>query len=76
MFNSYKCSTVNIQNYEPLDINNLQGTYCLATVNNHQWYRAYIYNIDGDTALVNMFDIGLLNDVPLNQVLIISKLKL
>jgi len=51
-----------------MDINYLQSTYCLATVDNDQWYRAYIKNINEDSIIVNMFDIGLLTDVPLNQV--------
>lgn len=51
-----------------MDINHLQNTYCLATVDNEQWYRAYIKNINEESIIVNMFDIGLLTDVSLNQV--------
>jgi len=51
-----------------MDINYLENTYCLATVENDQWYRAYIKNINEESIIVNMFDIGLLTDVSLNQV--------
>jgi len=51
-----------------MDINYLENTYCLATVDNDQWYRAYIKNINEESIIVNMFDIGLLTDVLLNQV--------
>ncbi|XP_026804803.1 uncharacterized protein LOC113548228 [Rhopalosiphum maidis] len=50
------------------NIDYLQNAYCLATVDNEQWYRAYIKNINEDSIIVNMFDIGLLTDVPLNQI--------
>lgn len=53
---------------ESMDINYLQSTYCLATVNNDQWYRASIKNINEESIIVNMFDIGLLTDVSLNQI--------
>lgn len=51
-----------------MDVNNLLGTYCLATLNNDTWYRAYVKNVNEESVIVNMFDIGLLTDVPLNQV--------
>ncbi|XP_015365129.1 PREDICTED: uncharacterized protein LOC107162646 [Diuraphis noxia] len=53
---------------ELMDINHLQNTYCLATVDNKHWYRAYIKNINEESIIVNMFDIGLLTDVSLNQI--------
>lgn len=62
------------QNPEPLDVNYLQGTYCLATIDNTQWYRAHIRNIREDSIIVFMFDIGLLAELPsLNQVCITLK---
>jgi len=51
-----------------VDIDYLQSTYCLATIDNDQWYRAYIKSMNEESIIVNMFDIGLLTDVPLNQV--------
>lgn len=51
-----------------MDIDYLQSTYCLATIDNDQWYRAYIKSVNEESIIVNMFDIGLLTDVPLNQV--------
>lgn len=51
-----------------MDIDYLQSTYCLATIDNDQWYRAYIKSMNEESIIVNMFDIGLLTDVPLNQV--------
>ena len=51
-----------------MDIDYLQSTYCLATIDNDQWYRAYIKSMNEESFIVNMFDIGLLTDVPLNQV--------
>lgn len=60
--------TVYAQNPCPLDLGNLQSKYCLATINNSQWYRAYIKNINEESVIVNMFDIGLLADVSFNQV--------
>jgi len=51
-----------------VDIDYLQSTYCLATIDNDQWYRAYIKSVNEESIIVNMFDIGLLTDVPLNQV--------
>lgn len=60
--------TVYVQNYEP-NVNNLPDTYCLATINNNQWYRAYIKNINEESVIINMFDVGLLTDVGLNQVI-------
>ncbi|XP_029344615.1 uncharacterized protein LOC100572451 isoform X2 [Acyrthosiphon pisum] len=53
---------------DSMDINYLENTYCLATVDNVQWYRAYIKNINEESIIVNMFDIGLLTDVLLNQI--------
>ncbi|XP_025193812.1 uncharacterized protein LOC112593566 isoform X2 [Melanaphis sacchari] len=50
------------------DIDYSQSTYCLATIDNEQWYRAYIKSINEESIIVNMFDIGLLTDVPLNQI--------
>lgn len=54
----------------------MQGTYCLTTVNNIQWYRAYIKNINEESIIVNMFDIGLLTDVTLKQVVNLLKLNI
>lgn len=59
-----------LKNPEPMDFNNIQGAYCLATVNDVQWYRAFIKNINEESIIVNMFDIGLFTDVSLNQVMI------
>lgn len=63
------CLTLNAQNPDSLDINNLQGTYCLTTMNNNQWYRAFVTNISQESIIVNLFDIGLLADVTLKQVI-------
>ncbi|KAE9535821.1 hypothetical protein AGLY_007722 [Aphis glycines] len=57
---------------ESVDIDYLQSTYCLATIDNDQWYRAYIKSMNEESIIVNMFDIGLLTDVPLNQIRPIS----
>ncbi|XP_050421406.1 uncharacterized protein LOC126833881 [Adelges cooleyi] len=54
--------------YEPMNLNNLQGTFCLATLSNDQWYRAYITNISDESIIVKLFDIGLLTDVSLTQI--------
>jgi len=62
------CLICDAQDSKSMDINYLQNTYCLATVDNDQWYRAYIKNINEESIIVNMFDIGLLTDVSLNQV--------
>jgi hypothetical protein len=52
-----------------LDFNNLQqDSFCLATVNNNQWYRALIISIN-KSAIVNLFDIGLMTEVSLKQVI-------
>lgn len=69
------CLTI-AQDPEPLNLNNLQGTYCLTTVNNIQWYRAFIKNINEESIIVNMFDIGLLTDVCLKQVIDLLKLNI
>lgn len=52
-----------------MDINHLQGTYCLATVDNEQWFRAYVKNVFEECIIVNLFDISLLADLSINQVL-------
>jgi len=67
------CLICNAQDSELMDINYLENTYCLATVDNEQWYRAYIKNINEESIIVNMFDIGLLTDVLLNQVFVFFK---
>lgn len=64
--NFFICLINNLQNH---DINNLQqDSYCLATVNNYQWYRALIISIN-KSAIVNFFDIGLMTEVSLKQVI-------
>uniref|UniRef100_A0A2S2R5N5 Tudor domain-containing protein n=1 Tax=Sipha flava TaxID=143950 RepID=A0A2S2R5N5_9HEMI len=59
---------LHINNDTNLDFNNLQqDSFCLATVNNNQWYRALIISIN-KSAIVNLFDIGLMTEVSLKQI--------
>lgn len=62
--------TVKLPYSELLDANSLQGIYCLATINNNQWYRSKVKNINEDSIIVEMFDIGLLTEVSLKQVIL------
>ncbi|XP_050546738.1 uncharacterized protein LOC126908583 [Daktulosphaira vitifoliae] len=59
--------------YEPISLIDLQGKYCLATLNNGQWFRAYVKNISDESIIVKLFDIGLLTDVTISQVRPITK---
>lgn len=62
--------TVKLPYSELLDANSLLGIYCLATINNNQWYRSKVKNINEDSIAVEMFDIGLLTKVSLKQVIL------
>ncbi|VVC24546.1 Hypothetical protein CINCED_3A019121 [Cinara cedri] len=61
-----------VHNSEPLNVNSLLDSYCLVTGNNGQWYRSKVKNINENTVIVEMFDIGLLTEVSLEQIRPIS----